>query len=119
MRIGGGYAWRVALNPVIAKAISDGVSPDPNWAQKKQERMAMVLALKFTQNLRCQQVLLSTGDAVPGLSQNKFPEGPKNSFIQNVFAYSLFGNLFTVNTKKHFPTSINFKLASFVLAYVE
>lgn len=63
-RIGGGYAWRLALNPLIARSLKDGVTIDPSWESVKRKRMEMVLSLKFSQNVHCQRVLLSTGDAL-------------------------------------------------------
>jgi ribA/ribD-fused uncharacterized protein len=63
-RVAGGYAWRVALNPVISKSLEDGVAVDPAWADVKEKRMEMVLSLKFAQDAHCCEVLLSTGTAV-------------------------------------------------------
>lgn len=61
LKIGGGYAWRLALNPIISKALADKVTRNPHWEQIKDAKMEMVLQLKFQQDSHCRKVLLSTG----------------------------------------------------------
>lgn len=63
MKTAGGYAWRIALNPTIIKAIQDGVKQNPNWENVKVEIMKHVLLYKFVQNEHCKNILLSTGSA--------------------------------------------------------
>lgn len=64
LKVGGGYEWRLALNPIIQKAIADGVKRNPDWDKIKDEKMETVLQLKFQQSLDCREILLSTGDAL-------------------------------------------------------
>ena len=61
--VGGGYAWRVALNPIISKSLQDKVQPNPDWDVVKDEKMKFVIKLKFTQDLHCKNILLSTKEA--------------------------------------------------------
>lgn len=62
-QIGGGYAWRIALNKEIQQSKADGVTENPKWDEIKIDQMEMVLQLKFEQNAKCRDMLLSTGDA--------------------------------------------------------
>lgn len=73
-RVGGGYAWREALNPAIEAALAQGVRPRADWDKVKLDRMCLVLVLKFKQNEHCREVLLSTGDKrlVEHSSNDKF-----------------------------------------------
>lgn len=59
-KIAGGYAWRTALNPIIAKSKADGVVINSNWEEVKDDVMYKVIKLKFTANKHCRDVLLST-----------------------------------------------------------
>lgn len=63
-KTGGGYAWRTALNPVIAKSKEDGVTLHKAWEENKVDVMLWILRLKFTTDAHCRQVLKSTGSAV-------------------------------------------------------
>lgn len=61
-RVGGGYAWRVALNPTIQKSLDDGVKMRTDWDAVKVEQMEVVVMTKFEQDAHCRALLLSTGD---------------------------------------------------------
>lgn len=57
-----GYAWRRKLNQDIENSVILGVTIDPRWHTVRADRLREALLVKFTQNAKCRQVLLSTGD---------------------------------------------------------
>lgn len=61
-RIGGGYAWRTALNPTIQQSLDNGVKMRADWDAVKVEQMEEVVMLKFEQDAHCRNLLLSTGE---------------------------------------------------------
>jgi ribA/ribD-fused uncharacterized protein len=60
---GRGYAWRTALDPIIADYLARGVRIRPEWKAIKEEVMLEGLRAKFTQHPALATLLLSTGDA--------------------------------------------------------
>lgn len=60
-KIGGGYAWRQALNPIIEKSHVDGVKADPDWEDNKIDCMREVLRIKFTTSPELRAKLVKTG----------------------------------------------------------
>lgn len=62
-QIGGGYAWRQALNPTIGQSHVDGVKADPDWEENKIDCMREVLRIKFTTSPEFRALLVKTGGA--------------------------------------------------------
>lgn len=60
-KIGGGYAWRQALNPIIERSLIDGVEADPDWEENKIDCMREVLRIKFTTSPELRANLVKTG----------------------------------------------------------
>lgn len=54
------YEWQKNLNKIILKY--NNTSPNENWDEQKIETMHNILVIKFTQDLHCRKVLLSTGN---------------------------------------------------------
>lgn len=61
---GRGYAWRTALDPIIADYKARGVSLRDGWEDMKEAVMLRGLRAKFTQHADLARLLLSTGDAL-------------------------------------------------------
>ncbi|KAJ3181233.1 hypothetical protein HDU87_001362 [Geranomyces variabilis] len=61
-KTGGGYAWRTALNESIVKYRDLGVVIRPGWDTVRDSVMRQLLMCKFSQDARCKQLLLATGD---------------------------------------------------------
>jgi len=62
-KIGGGYAWRTALNAPIAASIAAGVKLRPDWDVYRNTVMEQAVTAKFEQNPALRARLLATGDA--------------------------------------------------------
>lgn len=58
------YKWKQDLNEQIKKYKDLGVSPGDFTENEKIENMRIVLRLKFTTDLHCKKILLSTGSNI-------------------------------------------------------
>lgn len=56
-----GYSWRKQLDATIVEHKSRGAKLRPDWEEVKESVMLDVLLLKFSQDARCQRVLMETG----------------------------------------------------------
>lgn len=61
-KTGGGYKWRTALNPTIAR-YAQTAKLRPQWEENKLDMMRRALKVKFTQQPELRAKLLATGDA--------------------------------------------------------
>lgn len=61
-QIGGGYKWRTDLNSVITEYINLGVKLREDWDDIKVDVMRSIVYIKFSQNNKLKELLLSTGD---------------------------------------------------------
>jgi len=61
MRQGGGYGWRTALNPVIARFQEQGALLRKDWEEVKEDVMRSGLRAKFAQNPQLAKLLRDTG----------------------------------------------------------
>lgn len=61
LRQGGGYGWRTALNPLIARFQELGVKLRADWEQVKEAVMKIGLKAKFTQHANLRTTLMGTG----------------------------------------------------------
>jgi ribA/ribD-fused uncharacterized protein len=55
-----GYAWRMALNPVIQEHLDRGVLPKKDWEENKEKVMFKAVLAKFSQHPELATILLST-----------------------------------------------------------
>lgn len=60
--IGGGYKWKTDLNPIITKYRNLGVKMRDDWEDIKVDVMRAIVYIKFSENQKLKQLLLSTGD---------------------------------------------------------
>ncbi len=60
-KIGGGYAWRTNLNPIIQQSLDAGVKIRIDWESVKDSIMKKAIVAKFTQNPDLMTKLMSTG----------------------------------------------------------
>jgi len=56
------WPWKVLLNRIIEKYRNLGVIMRPDWKDVREDIMYSCLYAKFTQDLECQRLLLSTGN---------------------------------------------------------
>ncbi len=59
-KIGGGYKWRTALNPIIQQSLDDGVKIDKEWDDRRNNVMRRAVYAKFSQNPTLKKLLIDT-----------------------------------------------------------
>jgi len=63
-KISGGYKWRTDLNSIIQKSIENGIKIREDWDEIKEDIMYKIVKMKFEQNYKLKELLLSTGDKI-------------------------------------------------------